>query len=87
MVKTATDPFGSRTHVDDLAAILEHPFLGHVEVSAELDARGDGPERVQETTLAAVTTRGCQVGQAGRAGMGQQDIDGSLPGDLTCPFV
>ena len=72
---TTIEPSGVAPTLITLRPSLRYAFLGHVQVAAEVQPGFDGLECVEETALAAVTSRGRQVGQADRAGMREQDVD------------
>src|SRR5271157_974821 len=76
---------GSRPDVDDLAAVLELPLLWNMKMSAEMNARGDCLERVQEASLAAVAARRGEIRQTYRAAVREQDVDGSVVRDCGSP--
>ncbi len=70
---------GERAGVEDGAGwIGEGALLGDVEVAAEVEAGSDGAEEVEETALPAGATGGCAVGDAKRAAVGKEDVEGRV---------
>ena len=67
--------------VQDAGAVAESPFLGPMEVAAEMHARPYLLKRPKKTPLTTVPTRLRQVGQADRAFVRQEQIDPPLVDD------
>src|SRR5687768_12556763 len=53
-----------RADIEHLPPVLESVLLRHVQVTAEMDARHDRLERVEEAALSAVRAPGRQVRQS-----------------------
>src|SRR6266849_1911064 len=56
--------FGRHSDIDHLPSVRKRPLLGDVQVAAQVNARGDLLERLQEAALAAVRVPRGQIGRA-----------------------
>ncbi len=66
---------GRGADVDDPPSVLEGPFLGDVQMSAEMEPGRGCLVRFEEAALTAMFPRRREVGQTDRAGVCDQDIE------------
>lgn len=66
--------------IDHQPSIFERPGLSGMKVAAEVDARHDSVECVEEAPLTPVPPPGDDIGESHRAAVGQQRID-PVPGE------
>ena len=78
---TATEPSGVAPTLMTILPSLSVRSCGHVQMPAEMEPGHDRLVGIEEAALAAMATRGGEVGQADRAGVGDQDVDRAGLGD------